>query len=119
MDYLWLAASQRKAFMFNIPPRVLPIVLLTCSNIFMTFAWYGHLKFKDKPLWLVIILSWMIALAEYCFAVSASYGSAVYDGAELKAVQEVRTLNHVVRSGLIALGAFFVFKRPFDNWRFG
>ena len=48
------------------------------------------------------------------------YGSAVvYDGAELKAVQEVRTLNHVVRSGLIALGAFFVFKRPFDNWRFG
>ena len=48
--------------MFNIPPRLLPIVLLTCSNIFMTFAWYGHLKFKDRPFWLVIILSWVIAL---------------------------------------------------------
>ena len=132
-DREWITAvtaPQRKAFMLSIPTRLLPIVLLTCSNIFMTFAWYGHLKFKDKPLWLVIILSWMIALAEYCFAVPANrYGSAVYDGAELKAMQEVitlsvfavfsvlylgqrLTLNHVVGFGLIALGAFFVFKRP-------
>jgi len=50
--------------------RWLPIVLLTCSNIFMTFAWYGHLKFKDKPLALVIAVSWGIAFFEYCFHVS-------------------------------------------------
>jgi uncharacterized protein len=121
----------------SIPPRLLPVLLLTCSNIFMTFAWYGHLKFKDKPLWLVILLSWMIAFVEYCFAVPANrYGSAVYDGAELKAMQEVitltvfaifsvlylgqrLTLNHLVGFAFIALGAFFVFKGPFDGWRLG
>jgi uncharacterized protein len=123
--------------MLSIPPRLLPILLLTCSNIFMTFAWYGHLKFKDKPLWIVIVLSWMIAFCEYCFAVPANrYGSAVYDGAELKAMQEVitltvfaifsmlyldqkLTLNHLVGFAFIALGAFFVFKGPFDGWRLG
>ena len=47
------------------------ILLLTISNIFMTFAWYGHLKYKDKPLWIVIFVSWLIAFAEYCFQVPA------------------------------------------------
>jgi len=48
------------------------IILLTISNIFMTFAWYGHLKFKNKPLFLVILISWLIAFAEYCFQVPAN-----------------------------------------------
>ena len=52
-----------------IPQSILPIVLLTLSNVFMTFAWYGHLKFTSKPLWLVIIVSWGIAFFEYCLAV--------------------------------------------------
>ena len=59
--------------------RWLPIVLLTCSNIFMTFAWYGHLKFKAKPLLLVILASWGIAFFEYCFQVPANrWGSHRY-----------------------------------------
>ena len=58
--------------------HVLPIALLAISNIFMTFAWYGHLKFGDKPLLLVIVASWGIAFIEYCFAVPANrYGHAV------------------------------------------
>lgn len=113
-----------------IPQSLLPIVLLTMSNVFMTFAWYGHLKFTNKPLWLVIIVSWGIAFFEYCLAVPANrYGSAVYNPAELKTMQEVITLtvfsifsvtylgetltiNHAVGFGFIALGAFFVFKAP-------
>jgi len=116
--------------MLNIPPRLLPIILLTCSNIFMTFAWYGHLKFKDKPLWSVILVSWMIAFIEYCFAVPANrWGHSVYNAAELKTMQEVITLavfaafsvlylgeritlNHIVGFALICSGAFFVFKAP-------
>jgi uncharacterized protein (DUF486 family) len=108
--------------------RILPIAMLLCSNVFMTFAWYGHLKFKDRPLWLVIVASWGIAFFEYCLAVPANrWGSAGYTPAELKAMQEVITL--VVFAGfsavwlgqkptpgmlfgfaLIALGAFFVFR---------
>jgi uncharacterized protein (DUF486 family) len=113
-----------------VPASLAPVLLLICSNVFMTFAWYGHLKFKTSPLWLVIFASWMIAFVEYCFAVPANrIGSAVYSGAELKAMQEVITLatfavfsvlylgerftlNHAVGFGLIALGAFFVFKGP-------
>ena len=108
--------------------RILPIAMLICSNVFMTFAWYGHLKFKDRPLWLVILASWGIALFEYCLAVPANrYGSAVYSPAELKAMQEVITLSvfavfSVLWLGqkptpsvlfgfvLIAAGAFFVFR---------
>ena len=113
-----------------IPARLLPILLLTCSNVFMTFAWYGHLKFRDRPLWAVILVSWGIALFEYCLAVPANrFGSLVYTGPELKAMQEVITLavfavfavtylgerftvNYAVGFALIALGAFFVFKGP-------
>ena len=73
--------------------RWLPIVLLTCSNIFMTFAWYGHLKFKGKPLLLVILASWSIAFFEYVFMIPANrWGSSVYSVTQLKIMQEVITL---------------------------
>jgi uncharacterized protein len=74
--------------------RWLPVVLLVCSNIFMTIAWYGHLKFKDKPLLLVIVVSWSIALFEYCFQVPANrWGSNNYTPYQLKIIQEVVTLS--------------------------
>ncbi|KAI96043.1 membrane protein [Rhodomicrobium udaipurense JA643] len=110
--------------------NILPVLLLLASNVFMTFAWYGHLKFTDRPLWIVILVSWFIAFFEYCLAVPANrIGSTVYSGAELKAMQEVITLivfavfaitylgerftiNHVIGFSFIALGAFFVFKAP-------
>ena len=107
---------------------ITPIVMLLFSNVFMTFAWYGHLKFKDEPLWIVIVVSWGIALFEYCFAVPANrFGSSVYSVAQLKTMQEVITLtvfagfsvfflkeplgwNHAIGFALIAAGAFFIFK---------
>ena len=113
-----------------LPPALTPVVLLVASNIFMTFAWYGHLKYPNKPLWMVILISWLIALVEYCLAVPANrYGFRVYSAAELKTMQEVITLaifmvfsalylkqpitlNHVVGFAFIALGAFFIFKGP-------
>jgi uncharacterized protein len=113
-----------------LPASLLPIVLLLLSNVFMTFAWYGHLKFTDRPLWAVVLASWSIAFIEYCLAVPANrYGSAVYSPAQLKTMQEVITLavfavfsvlylksaftlNHLIGFSLIALGAFFVFKGP-------
>jgi len=109
---------------------VTPILLLAISNIFMTFAWYGHLKFGSKPLIIVIVVSWGIAFIEYCFAVPANrIGHSVYSAAELKTIQEVITLavfavfsvfylneqltiNHLVGFALICLGAFFIFKGP-------
>ena len=73
--------------------RWLPIVLLFCSNVFMTFAWYGHLKYKFKPIWFVIITSWGIAFFEYVLQVPANrWGSNVYSAAQLKIIQEVITL---------------------------
>ena len=114
----------------TIPPKLAPILMLIGSNCFMTFAWYGHLKFRDKPLWLVIVVSWGIAFFEYCLAVPANrYGSSVYSAAQLKAMQEVITLtvfaifsvlylgqkvtlNQGVGFALIAAGAFFVFRGP-------
>jgi uncharacterized protein len=108
-------------------PHLAPIALLLASNIFMTFAWYGHLKFKTASLLLVIAISWVIALPEYMLAVPANrIGHAVYSAAELKTMQEVITLsvfavfsyfylneplgwNHLVGFSLIAAGAFFVF----------
>ena len=116
--------------MFGLPTRLVPILLLIGSNLFMTTAWYGHLKFKDRPLWLVIGVSWSIALLEYCLAVPANrIGSGVYSAAQLKAMQEVITLvvfagfsvlylgqkitiNHAIGFALIAAGAFFVFRTP-------
>src|ERR1700743_800455 len=73
--------------------RWLPIVLLFCSNLFITFAGYGDLKYKFKPLWFVIITSWGIAFFEFCFQVPANrWGSNVYTAAQLKIIQEVITL---------------------------
>ena len=69
------------------------ILFLTISNIFMTFAWYGHLRFRDSPLWMAIVVSWMIALVEYCFQVPANrIGSYQFSTAQLKTIQEVITL---------------------------
>jgi uncharacterized protein len=73
--------------------HILPIILLVCSNLFMTIAWYGHLKYKSVALATVVLVSWGIAFVEYCFAVPANrIGSAVYSPAELKTIQEVITL---------------------------
>ena len=70
------------------------ILLLTLSNIFMTFAWYGHLKYRHAPLFNVIIISWLIAFAEYCFQVPANrIGSYEFTVAQLKTIQEVITLT--------------------------
>ena len=82
-----------------IESRWLPVVLLTGSNVFMTFAWYGHLKFKNKPLFMVILVSWSIAFFEYALQVPANrWGNAFYSVTELKIMQEVITL--VVFSGV-------------------
>jgi uncharacterized protein len=109
-------------------PYILPVILLVASNVFMTFAWYGHLKFTDRPLWLVVVVSWGIAFFEYCLAVPANrIGHQAYSTAELKTMQEVITfavfmvfsifflkeaitLKHVFGFSLIALGAAVVFK---------
>src|SRR5947209_10612263 len=72
--------------------RWVPIALLTISNTFMTFAWYGHLKYKSSPLWFVIVASWGIAFFEYLFMLPANrWGSRVYSVAQLKIIQEVVT----------------------------
>ena len=85
--------------------RLTPIALLIFSNAFMTLAWYGHLKFKDRPLWAVILASWGIAFFEYCLAVPANrWGSGVYSAAELKAMQEVITLAVFVIFSFVYLG---------------
>ncbi|WP_230531594.1 DMT family protein [Microvirga roseola] len=109
-------------------PHTAPIAMLIASNVFMTFAWYGHLKYKAAPLWIAVIASWSIAFVEYWFAVPANrIGSAVYSAAELKTMQEVITLlvfagfsvlylreplgwNHLIGFGLIAAGAAFIFQ---------
>jgi uncharacterized protein (DUF486 family) len=73
--------------------RALPITLLVLSNLFMTVAWYGHLRYKDKPLWIVIVASWGIAFFEYCLQVPANrWGNSVYSATQLKIIQEVVTL---------------------------
>jgi len=74
--------------------RWLPIVLLVCSNLFMTVAWYGHLKYKSKPLYLVILVSWGIAFFEYVLQVPANrWGNTTYSATQLKIIQEVITLT--------------------------
>ena len=75
-------------------PQWLPILLLTISNVFMTFAWYGHLKFKQVPLWKVILASWGIAFFEYLLMVPANrIGHAHYSATQLKILQEIITLT--------------------------
>ncbi len=109
--------------------RSLPILLLIGSNIFMTFAWYGHLKFKEVALWKVILVSWGIALFEYCLQVPANrLGSRIYSPDQLKVIQEVTTLavfgvfsvfyfgdrlhwNHLAAFACLVAGAFFMFHK--------
>ena len=109
--------------------QFLPILLLTISNVFMTFAWYGHLKFKSTALWVVILVSWGIALFEYCFQVPANrIGHEYFNAAQLKTMQEVITLivfsvfsilylkeefrwNYLVGFFFIILAVFFIFKK--------
>jgi hypothetical protein len=108
---------------------VTPILLLCVSNVFMTFAWYGQLKYPSVSLWILIPISWSIAFFEYCFAVPANkIGHTVYSAAQLKTMQEVITLvvfagfsvlylgepikwNHAVAFGLIVLAAYFAFEK--------
>lgn len=85
--------------------RWLPIVLLIVSNVFMTFAWYGHLKFKEAPLWLVVLASWGIAFFEYVLMVPANrWGHGVYSATELKIIQEVITLTVFSGFAILYLG---------------
>ena len=105
------------------------IVLLIVSNIFMTFAWYGHLKYRDVPLWKVVVISWGIAFFEYCFQVPANrIGSYEFNATQLKTIQEVITFsvfsvfsilylgelmkwNYGVGFAFIVLAAFFIFHK--------
>jgi uncharacterized protein (DUF486 family) len=105
------------------------ILLLTCSNIFMTFAWYGHLKYRHAPLLKVIVISWLIAFAEYCFQVPANrIGSYEFTTAQLKTIQEIITLtvfsvfsvlylkeplkwNYLLGFGMMVAAVFVIFKR--------
>ena len=106
-----------------------PIILLIISNVFMTFAWYGHLKHRSLPLLIVILVSWGIAFFEYCFQVPANrIGYSVYNAAQLKTIQEVITLtvfaifsvlylkeefkwNYLIGFIFIILAVFFIFKK--------
>lgn len=84
---------------------LLPVLLLIGSNVFMTFAWYGHLKFKNKPLYLVILASWFIAFFEYVLQVPANrWGNSVYSATQLKIIQEVITLSVFVAFAMLYLG---------------
>lgn len=109
--------------------QYLPILLLVLSNIFMTFAWYGHLKYKMSPIWIVILVSWGIAFFEYCLQVPANrIGSNYFTTAQLKVIQEIITLvifsifsilylkeefrwNYAVGFFFIILAAVFIFKK--------
>jgi uncharacterized protein len=113
----------------TLPIPAVTIGLLLASNIFMTFAWYGHLKYKTTALVTVILISWGIAFFEYCLMVPANrIGHGHFSAAELKTIQEVITLsvfavfsvfylkeplmwNHLVGFAFIAFGAFFIFHK--------
>ncbi|WP_395450592.1 DMT family protein [Aminobacter sp. UC22_36] len=113
---------------FLLSPKVLPVLMLIASNVFMTFAWYGHLKFKAAPLYAAVIFSWLIAFFEYWLAVPANrIGHEFYTAAELKTIQEVVTLsvfvifsvfylkegitwNHAMGFALITGGAALIFR---------
>jgi uncharacterized protein (DUF486 family) len=110
--------------------RLLPLLLLLASNVFMTFAWYGHLKYKTAPLWIAILASWGIAFFEYSLMVPANrLGSSVYSVVQLKTIQEILTLlvfagfstwylgqplkwNHYAAFALIVGAAFLMFYEP-------
>jgi len=122
-------AKQPESPMPALSPYLMPIAMLIGSNVFMTTAWYWHLRYKEVPLFSVILISWALAFVEYCLAVPANrYGSAVYNPAQLKTIQEVTTLlvfavfttvylkdpltwSQGLGFALIAAGAFFVFHK--------
>ena len=126
---LWNAAFDTMPCPVHTPCPMRTVILLLVSNIFMTFAWYGHLKFRESPLWLAIIASWGIAFVEYCFQVPANrIGSYQFSGAQLKTIQEVITLvvfsvfsvvylkeqlrwNYLLGFGLIVAAVFVIFKK--------
>jgi uncharacterized protein len=105
------------------------VILLLISNIFMTFAWYGHLKFKSATMYMAILVSWLIAFVEYCFMIPANrIGYGQFTAAQLRTIQEVVSLsvfavfsvvylkeelkwNYLVGFGFIIMGVFFVFKK--------
>src|SRR3546814_4601251 len=92
--------------------RLVPIALLMVSNLLMTFAWYGHLKYKSEALWIVVLTSWGLAFFEYWFAVPANrWGSSVYSAAELETIQEVITLL------VFAVFSVLYLKQPF-TWNY-
>jgi len=113
----------------SIPVPIATAGLLLISNIFMTFAWYGHLKYPTAPIFTVILISWVIAFAEYCFQVPANrLGHSTFSAAQLKTMQEIITLsvfvvfsvlylhepikwNTLVGFGLMIAAAFFIFKK--------
>ncbi len=106
-------------------PQIAPLLLLSVSNVFMTFAWYGQFRFTGQPLWLLVLAGWGIAFFEYCFAVPGNYyGHQAYSAAQLKTMQEVITLlvfgvfsvtylgealkwNHALAFGFLVLAAYF------------
>jgi uncharacterized protein (DUF486 family) len=124
-----LARSLNRFWISVIKLIMTTILLLTVSNIFMTFAWYGHLKYRQAPLFQVILISWGIAFAEYCFQVPANrIGSYVFTPAQLKTIQEVITLtvfsvfsalylgekfrwNYLIGFALIVAAVFVIFKK--------
>jgi len=124
--FMYNLFRKRLIFMYKF---ILPILMLTISNVFMTFAWYGHLKFKSSALWAVILVSWGIAFFEYCFQVPANrIGHEVYNAVQLKTIQEVITLivfsgfsiwylkedfrwNYLIGFAFIVLAVLFIFKK--------
>lgn len=108
---------------------LIPVAFLIISNVFMTFAWYWHLKFRNNPLFTVILISWGLAFFEYCFQVPANrFGYDVFNATQLKTIQEVITLiifmifsvlylkeqfrwNYLVGFAFIVLAVFFIFKK--------
>ena len=110
-------------------PLLMPVFLLCISNVFMTFAWYGQLRYPQTPVWILVLAGWGIAFAEYCFAIPANhYGHQVYSAAQLKTMQEVITLivfaifsvtylgeplkwNHAVSFLFLVGAAYFAFEK--------
>lgn len=123
----WLAPGAALA------PWIVPIVFLILSNVFMTIAWYGHLRFKAVPLWQAVTVSWLIAYIEYWLAVPANrIGHSVYSAAQLETIQEIVTLlifaafsvwflkepftlDYALGFACIAVGAWFIFASPFGR----
>lgn len=118
-----------KAMNFLLPPALITVICLIISNVFMTIAWYGHLKFRQAPMWEVILVAWGIAFFEYCFQVPGNrIGYGTFNAVQLKTIQEVITLsvfcvfsvlylkedlrwNYLVGFALIVAAVFFIFKK--------